>query len=486
MKYRWGRIIGLNAFIFIIAVSAAPFLWVSEGKAIPGMQMGSENIGGKSKTELEEFLKNEVKTLQEKNIVLTYKSINEKISFKDLEINLSKDLPYEILKKGRSGKVFEDWYTRWEVLLLNNDMDFECEFNKDLLNKKVEEIIQKYNKEPRDTLPIIHDDGTVTFDDGVPYLKINKEELINRIALAIKKGVVEPVEIPVLEEKIPKRTKEQLKGITNVLGKYTTTFGGDYNRSRNIELAANSINGTMLMPGESFSYNNATGSRSSEHGYLSAPVIVGGKLVPGTGGGVCQVSSTLFNALLYSGLDILERTSHFNPISYTPIGQDATVAEGYLDLKFRNNMKNPIYLYTEYSPGIISIYILGAKDDVPESVQVFNNGVKTLPFEVVKKVDSSIKENKKIEYGHEGYQTSVTQRVTWKDGRVHEDTFSSDYEAVNTIIYYANEKIKNEEEKGKENKNKDVKKSETKKENVKNEKTVKNKKDTIIDLKNGK
>lgn len=480
MRYRWGRIISLGAFIVAGVVLVSPFLWAGEGKVIPGMKMDNKNIGGKSSHELQMFLEEENKLLQEKNIILTYKNIEEKIPLKDFNVTLNKNAVSEILAKGHSGDIFLDWCERWKVLLINDDIKLSYEFNKELLNRKVEEIIQKYNKEPRDTLPIIHDDGTVTFDDGVPYLKINKESLVNEIILSMEKGNIDSVKIPVLEEKLPSRTKEQIKNITNVLGKYTTTFGGDYNRSRNIEIAANSVNGIMLMPGESFSYNGATGSRTSEHGYLSAPVIVGGKLVPGTGGGVCQVSSTLFNALLYSGLNITERTSHFNPISYTPIGQDATVADGYLDLKFINNMKNPIYLYAEYSPGIISIYVLGAKEDVPENVEVFNNGVSILPFDVVKKIDTKMKENKKIEYGHEGYSTTVTQRATWKDGRVHQDTFASVYDPVNTIVYYSSEKIKQAEEKGK-----DVK--EVKKEiEEKKSKKVQVKKDTIIDLKKEK
>lgn len=483
MRYRWKRITCAGVLVFALIIAVLPFLWVSEGKVIPGMKSGKSDIGGKTEKELNIFLNDELKKFEEKKIILIYKNIKEEIPVKDLQLKLNEETVKKILKTGRDGNAFENWYTRWKVLLSFEDAVSDYKFNKEVLNKKIEEIIQKYSKEPRDTLPVIHDDGTVTFDDGVPYLKIDKDKLTEKITFAIEHGNLDAIEIPVSEEKLPSLTKDQIKNITNVIGKYTTTFGGDYNRSRNIEIAANSINGTIIMPGESFSYNHATGSRSADNGYLSAPVIVGGKMVPGTGGGVCQVSSTLFNALLYSGLEVLERTSHFSPISYTPIGQDATVAEGYLDLKFKNNLKNAIYLYTEYSPGIISIYILGAKEDVPNHVEVFNNGVKTLPFEVVKKVDTSIKENIKTEYGHEGYRTSITQRATWNDGRVHEDTFASDYEPVNTVVYYASEALKNSDgklDKNKDKINKNVKSEKSKEVEKKSDDTEK---ESTIDLK---
>lgn len=115
-------------------------------------------------------------------------------------------------------------------------------------------------------------------------------------------------------------TKEAAKEINAVLAEYTTTFYPGGNRSRNIEIAANSISGRYIAPGVSFSYNQATGSRSSANGYLEAPVIINGKVEPGTGGGVCQVSTTLFNAVILSGLAVTERTCHYSPASYARSG----------------------------------------------------------------------------------------------------------------------------------------------------------------------
>ncbi|MCQ4699200.1 VanW family protein, partial [Paeniclostridium sordellii] len=109
----------------------------------------------------------------------------------------------------------------------------------------------------------------------------------------------------------------------------------------------------ILMPGEEFSYNKATGPRSKANGYKDAPVIVNGKIQDGSGGGVCQVSTSIYNSVLYSGLEITQVRNHSLPSSYAPMGKDATVAYDYLDLKFKNTYKHPIYIHTTAYNGVI-------------------------------------------------------------------------------------------------------------------------------------
>ena len=165
---------------------------------------------------------------------------------------------------------------------------------------------------------------------GSPYMKVDKEKLARLVEEFITGADQKAIEIPVSEEKQPDLTMEKAQKFNTVLGQYTTYFSLSPNRSRNIELSARAISEVVIEPGAGFSYNNTTGTRSPEHGYLEAPVIVDGKLEPGYGGGVCQTSTTLFNAVMLAGLPVTERTSHFSPVSYVPIGQDATVSFGYL------------------------------------------------------------------------------------------------------------------------------------------------------------
>jgi vancomycin resistance protein YoaR len=133
----------------------------------------------------------------------------------------------------------------------------------------------------------------------------------------------------------PEITVDIYRNIRTKKGSYMTGFGGG-NRGTNISLAAYYINNYLLAPGETFSFNKTTMSSDPKKGYKPAPIIVGGSVVPGYGGGVCQVSSTLYNAVRKSGLEVVERFPHSQPVGYVPTGMDATVSD-YLDFKFRNN-----------------------------------------------------------------------------------------------------------------------------------------------------
>src|SRR5690606_17886713 len=122
-----------------------------------------------------------------------------------------------------------------------------------------------------------------------------------------------------------------------IIGSYSTWFHGSPARHQNISTALKSVNNTMIWPGEVFSFNDTTGPRTPERGYLPAPIILNGDYDVGYGGGVCQVSSTVYNAALAANLTILERHSHTRPVHYVPEGYDATVDYGWLDLKWQNN-----------------------------------------------------------------------------------------------------------------------------------------------------
>ena len=137
--------------------------------------------------------------------------------------------------------------------------------------------------------------------------------------------------------------REQLSSINGIIGEFTTTFNAKVaGRSTNIRLASSKVDSVLLMPGQEFSFNNATGKITLAAGYKNAPVIVKGELQEGVGGGVCQVSTTLYNSVLYAGLDVVQRRAHSIPSSYVSIGRDAAVAYGSYDFKFRNNSGHDI------------------------------------------------------------------------------------------------------------------------------------------------
>lgn len=149
------------------------------------------------------------------------------------------------------------------------------------------------------------------------------------------------------------------KQFSKTLASYTTNFdASNTNRSTNVRLATKAINGKIVKPGKTFSFNGTVGERTAAAGYKPAIIFVGGKQENGLGGGVCQVSSTLFNAVLMSNLKIAERHYHSAKISYVPLGRDATVAYGSKDFKFTNNLNTPIKIVTSYnSSGSITMKI---------------------------------------------------------------------------------------------------------------------------------
>ncbi len=147
-------------------------------------------------------------------------------------------------------------------------------------------------------------------------------------------------------------------------------------RTTNLKLAASKINGTVLMPGETFSYNKVVGARTIAAGYKEAPIYVSGEVVDGLGGGICQITSTLYNAVVYANLDIVERTNHQFVPSYVTASRDATVVYGSLDFKFKNNRNYPIKINCSVSGGIANFQIFGLKqnDDYDVEISSYETG----------------------------------------------------------------------------------------------------------------
>ena len=225
-----------------------------------------------------------------------------------------------------------------------------------------------------------------------------------------------------------------LKPLNTVLASYTTEYDpSNENRTHNIQLASDKINGTLIKPGAQFSFNDVVGERTAEAGYDDAPVMIDGKLVPGIGGGICQVSSTIFNTALLSGMNIIERTPHFEPVGYIQAGRDATVAWGYLDFKFRNPYQQSIYILSVMNNGTLTIYIIGTAQDKPKNVSISVGDYGEIPNQTITKVDPSLKE-KEVQEGHVGLTMNTYRTITYGNWVTQTDSFESVYDPVDTII----------------------------------------------------
>ena len=157
----------------------------------------------------------------------------------------------------------------------------------------------------------------------------------------------------------------------DLLSTFSTKYAAsNKNRTTNLILAANKINGTVLMPGETFSYNKVVGARTIAAGYREAPIYVKGEVVDGVGGGICQITSTLYNAVVYANLEITQRTNHQFVPSYVTASRDATVVYGSLDFQFKNNRNYPIKLVCFVSNGVATFQIFGLRQDDDCEVQI--------------------------------------------------------------------------------------------------------------------
>lgn len=234
----------------------------------------------------------------------------------------------------------------------------------------------------------------------------------------------------------PEVTAESLTKelFSSELASYSSTYSTSaVNRSFNVSRAANSVNGTILMPGEVFSYNETIGNPSLANGYKIASVYENGRQTEGVGGGVCQVSSTLYSAALYANLEIVERRSHSLTVAYVPKGQDATVSYGVLDFKFRNSTENPIKIEASAVGGVCRVKILGTKPQVEQKVQIVNTTVSTISPTTTETPDSTLPEGtrKTVTSGKSGYVVDSVRIVTENGKEVKREQLTrSSYKAV--------------------------------------------------------
>ena len=228
----------------------------------------------------------------------------------------------------------------------------------------------------------------------------------------------------------------QAMGITGVVGSYYTTYGGIPSRLHNVALVAKLIDGALIAPGKTFSFNGTTGERTAEKGFEEAPVIINGELQTGLGGGICQVSTTLFNAAYEAGLQIDQRTNHALYISHYPLGRDATVNYPDLDLKFTNDTDHWLLLRTFVGSGSLTVNLYGTPQN--RRVETTAQPLRVVGAPTIKRVpDPSLEKGESVveEYGQPARATSVSRKVYATGGTVlHEDTWYSSYSSEPKVV----------------------------------------------------
>lgn len=238
----------------------------------------------------------------------------------------------------------------------------------------------------------------------------------------------------------PKVTLKNLK--INIFPDELSTFFTQYDesnkdRTTNLNIAASKIDGTIIMPGEEFSYNKVVGARSISAGYKEAKIYQNGQVVDGLGGGICQISSTLYNAVVCANLEITERFNHQFITSYVKPGRDATVAYGSKDLKFKNNRTYPIRIDVYVSTGMAKVDIYGIKEKDEKAVSIEVETVSTIPYETKYIKDSSLASgDKKVKQkGADGIIVNAYKIIKQNGSIISKELLSKDsYKPLERII----------------------------------------------------
>ena len=317
------------------------------------------------------------------------------------------------------------------------------DYDHEALRNLTDGIVNYVNRDPVNSMVKSFDFNTktFTFTDDKPGAKLDPDDLYTQMTDLLDAGVTQK-EVRVVPEKIiAEVTKTELMNSFGLISAYTTQTTNNNNRNNNIQLSAQAINGVTVLPGEIFSFNGATGERTAAKGYKEAPAIAGGQSKDEVGGGVCQTSSTLFNAVARADLEIIERNPHAWPSSYIEKGFDATVNWPGLDFKFRNNTEWPIFIVAGYSKRQITVNIYGMSLGAGVKIDLESELVRTIPqpegINYVVNPALAPGESKKTISGRKGYE--VTTWKVWYNGNrevKREILFKTTYKAYQETVEY--------------------------------------------------
>jgi len=269
--------------------------------------------------------------------------------------------------------------------------------------------------------------NTVRVMPGKAGIEIDTKKSLDQIVEAINSGNREADLVAVIAQ--PKISVDDFRGISGVVASYSTTYKpSQRDRTHNLQIACRAINGTLLKTGEVFSYNKVVGPRLKKFGFRDALMFVDGQVEAGTGGGVCQVSTTMYNTALLADMKIVRRQHHSQPVHYAPVGRDATVAYPTLDFRFKNTSDAPVYIMASVGKHTVNITFLG-KPINDRQVVVTTEGHKIIPAPAVQKVDDTLEPGKSVveESGRSGHRVTVYRTTKVGGEIVKKELISNDY-----------------------------------------------------------
>lgn len=395
-----------------------------------GITVNGADVSGMTKEEALQSLQQETdQHLGSQKITIQQEDKSWEIAFSDLDVKYDVEASVnEAWEQGRTGELKE----RYDVVtkLAENKLEIPISYtyDKQKVKEKLEEIAVEFNVEAKDST-MTRKNGAFQITDEQKGYAMDVDQTIPKVEQMLEQntgGIVEP-EITVTEPKVTKADNEK---VTDLIGTYNTSYSANAaGRNENLRVGCANIDGTVIAPGDVFSMNVGLGPQTYANGYKDAGVYVNGKVEQGVAGGVCQVTSTLYNAVILAELEVVERYPHSMTVGYVPLGRDAAVAGDYKDLKFKNNTEYPIYIEAYARDGKVvcnlyghEIHNAGRKVDF----EMVFEGTIPKPAEKITKDASKPEGYRQVTYsGKTGSKVSTYKIVTENGKQVSKDWFSS-------------------------------------------------------------
>lgn len=365
--------------------------------------------------------------LQKQQVKITYEGVDHEVTLGALGLSLNADKTIDqILENVTQMGIIELWQARLHLI---RQQPAVISLDRDKTKSALQTIANPLYIPAMNASPTVNNQGQVVVQPAKDGLRVEIDQLINQLLELINNNNRLSVELAVTKIKPELSTEEVTKwNIKEMVAQYTTRFNSALNgRTQNIKIAADVLDGLVVAPGEIISFNDVVGPREVDRGYQNAGIIVGNTLTEGIGGGICQVVTTLYNAVLLADLDIVQRGNHNIPISYAPIGLDAAVSYGSLDLKFKNNTGSHMLIKTSVEGNYITVKIYGNNEE-KKNIQLKSWVTETIEPKVVYKVDPSLEPEQSIELqkGASGYRVQA-QRIVTVNGKEEQEALPSSY-----------------------------------------------------------
>lgn len=400
-------VVATEIFIINNSVNARPVeLQILERVFVEDLE-----LSGMTRSEAEEALYKYVDDVVLQPLVLTSGDESWQLDPNDIDLHVFvPEIVERALAVGRCGSWLERLRFRRASPRKIVNIPLTMSVDEDLFKDFIFDLMTEIHISAEDAAFVINQDDTVIVKPSRTGRYLDPRDLGRRIREVVPWRHDRTLVLNI-KPIMPSLTTEQANamGVKECISEFSTRFEpANKPRVHNIQEAANAIDGTILGPGETFSFNETVGPRSAETGYLDAPIMVGDDLVPGVGGGICQVSSTLYNAVLLANLSIVVRVNHSMAPAYLPAGRDATVAYDYIDFKFRNDGSSHILIKFLVTKNTITSKVYGS---VPtgQKVHVITVIDEKIPPGIIKKEDPSLAPGDEVieDNGSWGYVVKV-------------------------------------------------------------------------------